>query len=288
MIDLVVCAHGNSPYLAECLRSLAEQLAVRDGLARITVATSTPSEYIESAARGHGARYMVNDQRLGIGEDWNFAMRCGDAPLVAICHQDDLYEPTFATRMLDLFEQHPGLSMASSSYAEIDAGGRSRRSLVRTAKKFLMWNAFRGKAVVWGPAVHRRMLAWGCPICCPSVVFNRQALSDFRFDTQLRCCLDWDAWDRIARQPGLIGYLEAPLLRHRVHGGSTTSASIGNTARSVEDLAMLQRFWSPTLAAAWHRVYSQAERAHGGAGQSGAPANPAAERFRSAQVLRDR
>jgi hypothetical protein len=119
-------------------------------------------------------------------------------------------------------------------------------------------------------------------------VFNRQVLSDFRFDTQLRCCLDWDAWDRIAKQPSHIGYLDAPLVRHRVHGGSTTSASIGNTARSVEDLAMLQRFWPPALAAAWHRVYSQAERAHGRAGKSAAPANATAERFRSAQVLRDR
>lgn len=261
-LELVVSAFGQSPHLVSCLRSLVEQQAVRSGRAGIVVATSTPSPELEAAAACFGARYAVNPVRCSIGADWNFALSTTRAPLVAICHQDDTYHPQFATKMLELFTSDPGLLMASSSYAKLDGDGREQRSVVLTVKRFLMWRAFGGETWRWGPSIRRRMLSWGNPVCCSSVVLNRQQLEDFHFDVDLQSNLDWDAWERIAARPGLIAYLPEPLVRHRVHGGSTTSRLIASSARPVEDLFMLSRFWPPALARAWLMVYSQAYRSH--------------------------
>jgi len=184
-LELVVSAFGQSPHLVSCLRSLVEQQAVRSGRAGIVVATSTPSPELEAAAACFGARYAVNPVRCSIGADWNFALSTTRAPLVAICHQDDTYHPQFATKMLELFTSDPGLLMASSSYAKLDGDGREQRSVVLTVKRFLMWRAFGGETWRWGPSIRRRMLSWGNPVCCSSVVLNRQQLEDFRFDVEL-------------------------------------------------------------------------------------------------------
>lgn len=262
ILDLVVSAFGPSPHLVTCLRSLAEQQAVRSGQVGIVVATSTPSPEIEAAAACYRARYAVNPIRSSIGADWNFALSTARSPLVAICHQDDTYHPQFAARMMALFAGNPGLLMASSSYAKLDGDGREQRSAVLQVKRFLMWRAFSGEAWRWGPSIRRRMLSWGNPVCCSSVVLNRQQLDGFRFDVDLQSNLDWDAWERIAARPGFVSYLPEPLVRHRVHGGSTTSRLIASNARPVEDLLMLSRFWPPALARAWLLVYSQAHRSH--------------------------
>lgn len=264
-LDLVVSAYGLSPHLGICLRSLVEQDAVRDGLATITIATSTPSRELEAAARCYGARYMVNPVRQCIGADWNFALSVAEAPLVAICHQDDTYHARFASRMLDLFSLAPSLLMASSSYTKLDGQGREHRSAVLLVKRLLMWRAFGPQTLRWGPTIRRRMLSWGNPVCCSSVVLNRQQLQDFCFDVELQSNLDWDAWERIAARPGLIAYLPEALVCHRVHGGSATSRLIANSARPAEDLMMLSRFWPAAFARAWLTVYSQAYRSHRGA-----------------------
>jgi hypothetical protein len=264
-LDLVVSAYGLSPHLGSCLRSLFEQDAVRDGLATITIATSTPSKELEAAARCYGARYMVNPVRRCIGADWNFALSTAQAPLVAICHQDDTYHPEFASRMLETFSLAPSLLMASSSYRKLDGEGREQRSAVLQVKRLLMWRAFGPQALRWGPTIRRRMLSWGNPVCCSSVVLNRQELDDFCFDVEMQSNLDWDAWERIAARPGLIAYLPEALVSHRVHGGSATSRLIANSARPVEDLLMLSRFWPTAFARAWLTVYSQAYRSHRGA-----------------------
>lgn len=261
-LELIVSAFGHSPHLVSCLRSLVEQDAVQAGVAAITLATSTPCLELETAARCFGVRYVVNPERASIGADWNFALACGRAPLAAICHQDDTYHPRFASAMLALWEREPRLLMASSSYEKVDSEGRAHRSVVLTVKRFLMWRAFGHRDTQPGPDIRRRMLSWGNPVCCSSVVFNKAVLGDFEFDTSWQSNLDWEAWERIAAQPGLVGYIPEPLVRYRVHSGSTTTKLIANHARPLEDLLMLCRFWPATLARAWMVVYSQAYRSH--------------------------
>ena len=263
-LDLIVTAFGDSPHLRACLSSLADQWPVRAQYARLTVATSTPSEFVRTEARRVGARYVVNPIRRSIGTDWNFALSVSEAHLVALCHQDDIYAPTFAVRMLELFGEYPGLLMASSSYTQINGDGREGVSIVQLVKRLLMYRAFQGRQVVQGPAMRRRMFSWGNPVCCSSVVINARQLVDFRFDDSLLSNLDWDAWDRIASLPGDVGYLDQPLVKHRVHSCSATSGLIQDNARPIEDLRMLTRYWPPALARAWLLVYSQAYRSHRG------------------------
>src|SRR4051812_5506910 len=97
----VVLAYGDSPYLAGCLATLRAQ--TRES--RIIIATSTPSPFIEAAARDAGVELVVNPKRQGIAADWNFGLRATDARFVTLAHQDDTYLPDFLAATLAGWER---------------------------------------------------------------------------------------------------------------------------------------------------------------------------------------
>ena len=238
--DLVVCAYGDSPYLPDCLHSLTRQ---RGEKIVLTVASSTPSDYQRRCARVAGARFVVNPQPPGIGSDWNFALSIALGPLVTLCHQDDTYMPSFATRTHDLFAGNPGVVLASTGHVELLARGPRDPSPVLRFKRLLMANAFLGREVRPAREIRRRLLGFGNPVSCPSVTFNKKLTADFAFSTSLNSNLDWDAWSRLAEGDHQFGYINEALVAHRVHTGSATTQLIANSTRRREDAVMFSRYW---------------------------------------------
>lgn len=258
-VELVVCAYGVSPWLDRCLSSLSPQVGDRVAL---TIATSTPDERLAGAARAHRARYVVNPRRQGIAADWNFALRCAQARLVTLCHQDDEYAPDFATTMADAFTAAPDVLLAACDHTELDECGERPMSAVLRVKRALIRRAFGGAVVLPGRAVRRRLLAWGNPVSCPGVMIHKALVPDFAFDDSFSSNMDWDAWDRLTALPGSIAYVDRPLVAHRVHAASATTALIADSTRPAEDLRMLKRFWPSPLALLLFQLYRQAYRSN--------------------------
>lgn len=258
-VELVVPAYGLSPYLERCLASLAPQ--VGDGVA-LTIATPTPHDTIEAAAREHGARYVVNPLRGGIAFNWNFAFRCARAPLVTLCHQDDEYAPDYARSMAAAFDAAPDVLFAACDQIELDSHGTRAVSTVQRVKRHLIRRAFDGAGVRSGPAIRRRLFSWGNPVPCPGVMINKALVPDFAFDESFSSNMDWDAWEKLAARTGSIAFVDRPLVAHRVHDASLTTALIADSTRPAEDRRMLRRFWPAPVAAALFQLYRQAYRSN--------------------------
>ena len=252
--DLVVCAYGDSPYLPDCLRSLA---ALHGGYTTLTVVSSTPSPYQRMAAESVRALFVVNERPPSIGSDWNFALSVAHGPLVTLCHQDDTYMPDFAHRTQALFANHADVVLASTGHVELLDGRRRKLSPVLLVKRLLMRNAFRGRQVSPAHDIRRRLLAFGNPVCCSSATFNKPLLGDFAFSERLHSNLDWDAWSRLAETPHLFGYIPDVLVARRVHGASATTRCMADNSRAREDLEMFLRYWPRPAARGLMRLYQR-------------------------------
>jgi hypothetical protein len=134
---------------------------------------------------------------------------------------------------------------------------------VLRVKRLLIRRAFAGAPVRRGADVRRRLLSWGNPVSCPGVMLHKALAPDFEFDGAFSSNMDWDAWDRLAARGGALAYLDRPLVAHRVHAGSATSALIADSTRAAEDLAMLRRYWPRPIAALIFQAYRQAYRSNG-------------------------
>ena len=240
----MVAAYKESPFLEGCLRSLLNQTE----RCQVLISTSTPTPYIFSVAGFFQIPVVINPSGGTISRDWNFALQQGDHSIVVIAHQDDVYEPNFAERVLSAWQSTPQLLMSFTDHAELLVDSPRPDGLNLKVKRWLIDQAFGEQSTKAGPSIRRKLLRWGNPISCPSVALNRQALPNFQFSDEWEINLDWEAWDRICRHPGSLAYIRERLVHHRVHPSSETSAGIHDRRRCSEDLRMFQRFWPNWIA----------------------------------------
>ncbi len=246
----VVMAHGDSPFLDGCLRSLRAQTAA----SAIVVTTSTPSVFIDRAAAAHDAPVLVNPRSEGIAADWNFAMSATQARRVTLAHQDDIYFPDFAARGLGLLDDHQDAVACFTGYDEVDDDGQVTASKLSFVKHLLELLTLGGHTVARGARL-RAYLSLGNPLPCSSVTFDRDRIGDFRFADNLRSNLDWDAWLRLAEQGQALARAPERLVGRRHNALTATSRLIRDGVRQREDLLMFRRLWPSPLAEAIAFVY---------------------------------
>ncbi len=251
-----VCAYKESPYLEECLQSLNAQT----NKSTIIVATSTPNDHIKNLSYKYKAKYIINERKhTGIADDWNFAYHNAMTDYVTLCHQDDLYHPRYIEKAAHFIDAFKDILIIFTGYQELRESGTESLNLNLLIKKILMLPLkapdFRNNRFI-----RRRVLSLGSPICCPSVIYNKNKLGDFEFSDNYKCNLDWDAWERISKMQGKFIYIPESLMKHRIHQKSATTDLITQRIRSREDLALFKRFWPDPIASILHGLYSNAEK----------------------------
>lgn len=253
----VVCAYKESPYLEECIRSLENQTVP----SHIILVTSTPNSYIEGTAKKHGVELFVNEGPGGITQDWNFGYRMADAEYVTIAHQDDVYRKDYLERALKVVEGARRPLIFFSDYYELREGKVVKDNTLLRVKR-LMLVPLRWKRLQTSRWVRRRILSFGSPICCPSVLYVKQNLPETIFRDGFRSCEDWEAWEMISRFPGSFVYDKKALMCHRIHPDSETSAIIGDNARSDEEFTMYCKFWPKWFARILNRQYAKGQKSN--------------------------
>lgn len=239
----VVLAYGDSPFLPGCLASLTAQTLPP----RIVVSTSTPSPYIDAAASAADAPVIVNPDRAGISADWNFALGATDARYVTLAHQDDIYFPTFLARSLGLLTASARAALGFTGYVEIDDHGAPRRSRISLAKHALeRFNL--GAAAEPTPARLRSFLAFGNPLPCSSVTFDKARLPGFAFSDAFQSNLDWDAWLSLAEAGTVFARTPERLVGRRHNPLTATATLTREGVRQSEDRAIFRRLWPRPLA----------------------------------------
>lgn len=254
----VVCAYGKSQYLAECLRSLAQQSVKTN----VIVSTSTPNDEIRRASEEFGYPLFVNEGEPGIAHDWNCAIEHCSTPLVTIAHQDDVYEPEYAESMLAKVNVSEQPLIYFTGYGELRESGKVTDNQLLNIKRLLL-KPLESPARATSKLVRRRCLSLGSPICCPSVTYVLPNLNKPLFRKGFKSDLDWEAWEKFSRQDGSFVYDPRVLMWHRIHEGSETSALIKDDTRTKEDLAMLSKFWPTPIARLVNHFYAKGQNSNG-------------------------
>lgn len=254
-----VCAYKESPFLENCMKSLEAQTCKTNTI----ICTSTPNDHIYDVARRYNVPVMVRDEQPNIADDWNFAIETAETPLVTIAHQDDVYCFDYAEKMLAALNSAESPLIFFSDYGEIrnDKQIDSNR-LLEVKRKLIapMKNPKNGSSTFW----KRSILRFGNAICCPSVTYNKETIPLPLFKKGMKNSLDWEAWERLSKEPGSFCYSPKLLMYHRIHKDSETTRLIADNTRTAEDLEMLKRFWPAPIAKLINGVYSKGQNSNAG------------------------
>ncbi len=251
----VVLAYKESKYLEKCIQSVCEQTVK----SRVVIATSTPNEYISELAIRYGLEIIVNQEKKGIGADFDFAVRCGDTELVTVAHQDDWYEPRYTEKISKAYKKNEDAIILFSDYYEIK-GNKNESSNVNLRIKRLLLVPI---AVAGNSRLGKRLsLMFGCSICCPAVTFVKKRVPMPLFDCGFQCDVDWHAWETLSKEKGSFVFVRHLLMGHRVHEESTTTQIINDNIRQKEDYEMFKRFWPVPIAKQFMKAYSLSEKSN--------------------------
>lgn len=252
-----ICAYQESNYLEECIQSVLQQTVKTN----IIVVTSTPRPFIQEIVDRYGFPLYVNTGKSGIAEDWNYAIEKASTPLVTITHQDDVYEKAFAEEALRGMNQVEQPIIAFSDYGEIRHDQWVLKNHLLQVKE-MMLIPLRTKWTQHSRFIRRRILSFGSPICCPSVTYCKDNIPFTIFTRQYRSDVDWQAWEKLSRLKGDFVYIHKPLMYHRIHEESATTAIIADNDRTLEDLAMFQKFWPKPIAHFLEHFYNKSENSN--------------------------
>jgi hypothetical protein len=255
----VIPVYGAAPKLGALCHSLRDQSG---GPSEIRLSTSTPSAELDAFSKRHAIPLHINPQRLGIAADWNFALSVPQTTFVTLAHQDDLFDSEYATHLSGSLRRNPAALLAFCDYSEHSFQGPRRPNINLRIKRALRRRAFGVHECIDDPRKKVRLLSLGNPICCPSVMFARSMLRDFKFPEGFQTNLDWMAWLGLARRPGGFVYLRECLVSKGVHPASETTAAIANRAREREDRILFDALWPRPVAAMLAEIYKLGYRSN--------------------------
>jgi glycosyltransferase involved in cell wall biosynthesis len=248
-----ILAYKESQYLDDCIRSLLNQFLSNS---IIFIATSTDNSLIRELSEKYSIPVYINTSSTGIASDWSFAYQCAKTRYVTLAHQDDIYLPDYTHECLKAAERYPDNLITSTDYFEI-FNQKYKVSTPNLMIKFLMLRPFylfsQGLSAL---ALKKMMIMLGSPICCPSVMYNKENIGNYNFDPSFKINLDWNAWINFAKRKGAFIYLNKRLIAHRIHPDSETCRGIDDNTRHKEDLYMFKKLWPHFLVKLIFRIYS--------------------------------
>jgi glycosyltransferase involved in cell wall biosynthesis len=197
---VIPCCNG-AAHVGATIRSILAQDRQDFDLVLVDDASTDDSVAVATAAGGSRLIVERHAQRLGLAANFAHAASLARTPLFCIAHQDDVYEPGYLARMVAALAADPALALAHCSATAIDAKGNPIAAAAERFKRRLARHAADASA----PELFRLLLR-GNFICCPSVLFRRDAFEAVGgFDTRLSFALDWDLWLRCTRAGRRIG-----------------------------------------------------------------------------------
>ena len=253
----VVLAYKESKFLEEAIKSVLNQSVKTN----VVIATSTPNDHISKLAKKYNLEIKVNTGKKGIGYDFDFAIHSGDTKLVTVAHQDDIYDYTYAENIIKAYEKCPKSIIIFPHYYEIRKGENVYKNLNLNIKKFLLF-PLKFHKIANRKFIKRSALRFGDAISCPSVTFVKENIPKEVFSCDLKCNIDWYAWEKLSKLKGYFYYVNKPLMGHRIYNESTTSEVLKDNGRTIEDYKILCKFWPKWIAKIIAKVYSNSEKSN--------------------------
>ena len=255
----MICAYKESPFLESVIESLKAQ-TVRG---KMFLSTSTPNEYLEDICTRHGLEMTINPRPGLIGDDWNHGYDHASTPLVTIVHQDDYYDPHYLEVFLKYVNSYkPGeVSIVFSDYFELRQNREVHHNTLLRIKRILNF-VFRIRPLNRFRFVKRRVLGFGCSICCPTVMYIKPVLGSTVFDTTFKQGLDYKIAVDLASRKGRFVYIPKRLVGHRIHEESTTSLNIRDNTKKKEDEEILSMLWPTFMVRIIAHFYAKSEKSN--------------------------
>lgn len=250
----VVLAYKESDQLENCIQSVLNQSLKTN----VVIATSTPNDYIKKIAKKYKLKVIVNKEKKGIGCDFDFASNCVKSELVTVAHQDDIYDYDYANEVVKAYQKYQDSIIIFTDYYEIKNDIKDYTNKNLKIKRILLLplkSHFLSKFKFF----KRWCIRFGNAISCPAVTYVQKNVPKIKFDVDMKCDIDWYAWEKLSKLNGRFTFVAKKLMGHRISEETTTTKIINEGIRTKEDLEIFKKFWPDFIAKILNHFYVKSE-----------------------------
>ena len=203
LVSVLLAVRNDARYLPEALNSVLQQTV--DDLELIVVddASTDETPRILSATDDRRTVVLRNEEQLGLAASLNRGLDAAQGRYVARLDADDVTLPNRLERQL------AGIGNAAvlgSAIRDLDEQGREGRlHRMPLGARAVRWHAL-----------------FSSPFFHPTVLVDREALRDLRYDTSYLESEDYDLWTRLLATGVEGANLEDALVLKRVHAGQAS------------------------------------------------------------------
>jgi glycosyltransferase involved in cell wall biosynthesis len=232
ILQVVIPAYGESPYLYETLKSATNNLSLSTPI--LVLEDPSSSTNVGEVVKKFNDRveYQVNPTRLGIAGNFNKAMEVSQGKFTLLCGSDDLILSDISNDLILLTNEK--IAAVTSNSKVIDQNGREIRPLPDLIKSFIKPNLKIPQVYKNKNFFNRLML--GDWLYFPAIAWNTEIMRKEKFNEAFHTAMDLDVFVRLIDKEYEIYHFPITTFSYRRHPKSASSLYAYETGRFIEEL----------------------------------------------------
>lgn len=232
LLHVMIPAYGKSPYLRQTLESAVEYLPFE---VPITVIEDPSSESsIESLVKEFSrVQYIKNNERLGIGGNFNKSIELSTGVFTQICGSDDIFLDNplkdFVREKLSKLD----ISAIGLDVEVINENGKVFKTIPDLVKKVLRPSL--KKVTIFKNDKIFSNLMLGDWLYFPAIFWKTETLKQTKFDSNFHTAMDLDVFIRLLSNDQKIAFIKSKALGYRRHSQSASSLYAKSIGRFDEE-----------------------------------------------------
>ena len=232
LLHVMIPAYGKSPYLRQTLESAVKHLPLE---VPITVIEDPSSESsIESLVKEFPRiQYQKNNERLGIGGNFNKSIELSTGVFTQICGSDDIFLDNplkdFDTEKLS----QPDIAAVGLDVEVINENGKVVKTIPDLVKRILR-PSLKKITVFKNDKIFSNLMI-GDWLYFPAIFWKTETLKQTKFDGNFHTAMDLDVFIRLLSSDQKMAFIKSKVLGYRRHSQSASSLYAKSIGRFDEE-----------------------------------------------------
>jgi glycosyltransferase involved in cell wall biosynthesis len=228
----MIPAYGKSPYLRQTLESAVKYLPLE---VPITVIEDPSDETnIEDLVKEFSrVQYVKNNQRLGIGGNFNKSIELSTGIFTQICGSDDVFLNNPLVDFDHVNLSVPEIAVVGLDVEVINKSSEVVKTIPDTVKRTLRPRM--GKLTIFQKQKIFSNLMLGDWLYFPAIFWKTQIIKQIKFDENFHTAMDLDIFIRLLKDDKKIAFINSKILGYRRHDQSASSLYAKSIGRFDEE-----------------------------------------------------
>ena len=238
LLHIVIPAYGDSPFLPDTLKSVIE--FVPNEFPVTVLDDCSPNEKLKEVVENYLSRikYVRNDSRLGIANNFNKALEISEGKFTLICGSDDLLTQELSAiieKLSSVSDLETELAGIIFNAKVINTEKLFHLQIIDQVKKFLR-PRIKSNLGKLEPQQFLKSIAFGDWVYFPAILWKTENIIEFKFSELYQSAMDLRMFVELSINEKFFRISDESIIKYRRHSASASYSNFAKSKRFKEEI----------------------------------------------------